>query len=111
MSLCSFQNPIENGQHSDATSEDVKIMNQRSYILYEQLKGFVHRMGASIVKNDLCPKTVFVIEVKLSTLQRKLYRGFLDFHGFTKGKEASGNMKSFFAGYQALAQVMIFDAY
>ncbi|XP_042016486.1 protein CHROMATIN REMODELING 20-like, partial [Salvia splendens] len=100
-----FQNPIENGQHSDATSEDVKIMNQRSYILYEQLKGFVHRMGDSIVKNDLCPKTVFVIEVKLSTLQRKLYRGFLNFHGFTKGKE-SGVKKSFFAGYQALAQIL-----
>ncbi|KAL1542519.1 DNA helicase [Salvia divinorum] len=100
-----FQNPIENGQHSDATLEDVKIMNQRSYILQEQLKGFVHRMGASIFKNDLSPKTVFVIEVKLSTLQRKLYRGFLDFHGYTKGK-ASGDKKSFFAGYQALAQIL-----
>ncbi|XP_057784554.1 LOW QUALITY PROTEIN: protein CHROMATIN REMODELING 20-like [Salvia miltiorrhiza] len=100
-----FQNPIENGQHSDATSEDVKIMNQRSHILYEQLKGFVHRMGASTVKNDLPSKTVFVIAVKLSTLQRRMYRGFLDYHGFAKGK-ATGDKKSFFAGYQALAQIL-----
>lgn len=107
MLFCSFQNPIENGQHTDATSEDVKIMNQRSHILYEQLKGFVHRMGSGIVKNDLPPKTVYVVAVKLSTLQRKLYKGFLDVHGFTKGK-ASGDKKSFFAGYQALAQVLIY---
>ncbi|KAK6137764.1 hypothetical protein DH2020_028492 [Rehmannia glutinosa] len=102
--FCSFQNPIENGQHTNSTSEDVKIMNQRSHILYEQLKGFVHRMDTSVVKNDLPPKTVFVISVKLSPLQRKLYKRFLDVHGFTKDK-ASGEKRSFFAGYQALAQI------
>ncbi|KAH6832693.1 P-loop containing nucleoside triphosphate hydrolases superfamily protein [Perilla frutescens var. hirtella] len=100
-----FQNPIENGQHADATSEDVKIMNQRSHILYKELKGFIHRMGTGIVKKDLPPKTVFVVAVKLSTLQRKLYRSFLDVHGFAKGIECGYN-KSFFAGYQALAQIL-----
>ncbi|KAK6144897.1 hypothetical protein DH2020_021717 [Rehmannia glutinosa] len=104
--FCSFQNPIENGQHTNSTSEDVKIMNQRSHILYEQLKGFVHRMDTSVVKNDLPPKTVFVISVKLSPLQRKLYKRFLDVHGFTKDK-ASGEKRSFFAGYQALAQMVL----
>lgn len=64
-------------------------------------------MGAGIVKKDLPPKTVFVIAVKLSTLQRKLYKSYVDFHGFTKGKE-SGERKSFFAGYQALAQVIVY---
>lgn len=99
--MCSFQNPIENGQHTNSTLDDVKIMNQRSHILYEQLKGFVQRMDMNVVKKDLPPKTVFVIAVKLSPIQRKLYKRFLDVHGFTKDKISI----SFFAGYQALAQV------
>lgn len=95
--ICRFQNPIENGQHTNSSSVDVKIMNQRSHILYEQLKGFVQRRDMNVVKNDLPPKTVYVISVKLSPLQRKLYKKFLDVHATRRG--------SFFAGYQALAQV------
>ncbi|KAL5566846.1 hypothetical protein UlMin_030010 [Ulmus minor] len=98
-----FQNPIENGQHTNSTLDDVKIMNQRSHILYEQLKGFVQRMDMSVVKKDLPPKTVFVIAVKLSPLQRKLYKRFLVVHGFTNEKVEK--KRNFFAGYQALAQI------
>ncbi|EPS71964.1 hypothetical protein M569_02794, partial [Genlisea aurea] len=102
-----FQNPIENGQHTNSTAEDVKIMNQRSHILYEELKGFVQRMDMNVIKKDLPPKTVFVISVKLSPLQRKLYKKFLDVHCFTKDKISGERMikRSFFAGYQALAQI------
>ncbi|XP_028790243.1 protein CHROMATIN REMODELING 20 isoform X2 [Neltuma alba] len=102
-----FQNPIENGQHTNSTLDDVKIMNQRSHILYEQLKGFVQRMDMSVVKNDLPPKTVFVISVKLSPLQRKLYKRFLDVHGFTNDRASNEKMRKrcFFVGYQALAQI------
>ncbi|GMY20566.1 protein CHROMATIN REMODELING 20, partial [Fagus crenata] len=102
-----FQNPIENGQHTNSTLDDVKIMNQRSHILYEQLKGFVQRMDMNVVKNDLPPKTVFVITVKLSPLQRKLYKRFLDVHGFNKDKVSNEKIikRGFFAGYQALAQI------
>ncbi|KAL3523379.1 hypothetical protein ACH5RR_016213 [Cinchona calisaya] len=102
-----FQNPIENGQHTNSTADDVKIMNQRSHILYEQLKGFVQRMDMNVVKNDLPPKTVFVIAVKLSPLQRNLYKRFLDVHGFKKDKVLGEKIRkgSFFAGYQALAQI------
>ncbi|KAG6737428.1 hypothetical protein POTOM_058949 [Populus tomentosa] len=101
-----FQNPIENGQHTNSMVDDVKIMNQRSHILYEQLKGFVQRMDMSVVKKDLPPKTVFVVAVKLSPLQRKLYKRFLDVHGFTNDRASNEKMrKSFFAGYQALAQI------
>lgn len=104
--MCSFQNPIENGQHTNSTLIDVKIMNQRSHILYEQLKGFVQRMDMNVVKKDLPPKTVFVITVKLSPLQRKLYKRFLDVHGFTTQVHPEMLRKRcFFAGYQALARV------
>lgn len=93
----------------NSTSDDVKIMNQRSHILYEQLKGFVQRMDMNVVKNDLPPKTVFVVAVKLSSLQRKLYKKFLDVHGFTNEKVPTDRIRkrSFFAGYQALAQVCL----
>ncbi|KAL1339819.1 hypothetical protein AAHE18_U068600 [Arachis hypogaea] len=103
---CDFQNPIENGQHTNSTLTDVKIMNQRSHILYEQLKGFVQRMDMTVVKKDLPPKTVFVVTVKLSLLQRKLYKRFLDVHGFSKDSahEKFGK-RCFFAGYQALARI------
>uniref|UniRef100_A0ACD5WXU6 Uncharacterized protein n=5 Tax=Avena sativa TaxID=4498 RepID=A0ACD5WXU6_AVESA len=102
-----FQNPIENGQHTNSTSDDVKIMNQRSHILYEQLKGFVQRMDMNVVKNDLPPKKVFVITVKLSQLQRKLYRRFLDVHGFSSSASSEKPFKrsGFFAKYQKLAQI------
>lgn len=103
-----FQNPIENGQHTNSTTHDVKIMNQRSHILYEQLKGFVQRVDMSVVKKDLPPKTVFVITVKLSPLQRKLYRRFLDLHGFAVDKVSSDKglrRSNFFAGYQTLARI------
>lgn len=102
---CSFQNPIENGQHMNSTAEDVKIMNQRSHILYEELKGFVQRMDMNVVKKDLPPKTVFVISVKLSPLQRKLYKRFLKLYGFNDGRADERMRKNFFAAYQVLAQV------
>ncbi|XP_015697378.1 protein CHROMATIN REMODELING 20 isoform X2 [Oryza brachyantha] len=102
-----FQNPIENGQHTNSTSDDVKIMNQRSHILYEQLKGFVQRMDMNVVKNDLPPKKVFVVTVKLSQLQRKLYRRFLDVNGFSSSaaSEKSFQRSCFFAKYQTLALI------
>ncbi|KAG4919770.1 hypothetical protein JHK82_057198 [Glycine max] len=78
----------------------------RSHILYEQLKGFVQRMDMNVVKKDLPPKTVFVITVKLSPLQRKLYKRFLDVHGFTTQVHPEMLRKRcFFAGYQALARI------
>nr|XP_011466019.1 PREDICTED: protein CHROMATIN REMODELING 20 [Fragaria vesca subsp. vesca]XP_011466020.1 PREDICTED: protein CHROMATIN REMODELING 20 [Fragaria vesca subsp. vesca] len=101
-----FQNPIENGQHTNSTVRDVKIMKERSYVLSETLKGFVQRMGLSVVKKDLPPKTVFVITVRLSPIQKKLYKRFLDVHGFTADRIYNEKMKrGFFAGYQALAQI------
>jgi transcriptional regulator ATRX len=102
-----FQNPIENGQHTNSTSDDVKIMNQRSHILYEQLKGFVQRMDMNVVKNDLPEKKVFVVTVKLSQLQRKLYRRFLDVNGFSSSaaSEKSFQRSGFFAKYQTLALI------
>lgn len=101
-----FQNPIENGQHTNSTTEDVKLMNERSHILYEQLKGFVQRMDMNVVKNDLPPKTVFVIKVKLSSMQRKLYRKCLEKRGLTNENSEKAVKRCFFSCYQILSQIL-----
>eukprot|EP01018_Ginkgo_biloba_P006063 Gb_33142 [translate_table: standard] len=104
-----FQNPIENGQHANSTADDVKIMNQRSHVLYEQLKGFVQRMGMNVMKDELPQKCVYVISVKLSPLQRQLYSRFLEVHGFTtndKGASVKGvQRRCFFNAYHSLAKI------
>ncbi|KAJ4895482.1 Protein CHROMATIN REMODELING 20 [Raphanus sativus] len=101
-----FQNPIESGKNMNSTAEDVKIMNRSSHILYEKLKGFVQRMDMNVMKNDLPPKTVFVISVELSPLQRKLYKRFLDRYGISDGRTDERMRENFFSAYQVLAQIL-----
>lgn len=36
-----FINPITNGQYSDSTPMDVKLMKRRSHVLHRMLEGFV----------------------------------------------------------------------
>ena len=40
-----FVNPIINGQHSDSTSRDVRIMKNRAHVLHELLAGCVQVRG------------------------------------------------------------------
>ncbi|KAE8662602.1 Protein CHROMATIN REMODELING 20 [Hibiscus syriacus] len=114
---CMFLSPYIKNTRADTTQALKQVKCQRRIALtgsplqnnlmeYYCLKGFVQRMDMSVVKNDLPPKTVFVITVKLSPLQRKLYKRFLDVHGFANDRPSNEKIrKSFFAGYQALAQL------
>lgn len=36
-----FINPITNGQYSDSTAADVRLMKRRSHVLHRMLEGFV----------------------------------------------------------------------
>ncbi len=40
-----FVNPIQNGQHSDSTDRDVRVMKKRSFVLNDLLKGCMQRSG------------------------------------------------------------------
>ncbi|CAM6088651.1 unnamed protein product [Calypogeia fissa] len=104
-----FQNPIENGQHADSTLRDVKLMKQRAHVLHEQLKGFVQRMNTSVLKDELPPKCVYVISVRLSPIQRKLYAHYLQVHGLQQDEDEATEDKSqrkyLFPAYWALAKV------
>ncbi|BBN12547.1 hypothetical protein Mp_5g21000 [Marchantia polymorpha subsp. ruderalis] len=76
-----FQNPIENGQHCDSTASDVRVMKMRAHVLNKTLRGFVQRKDSSVLKGELPPKCVYVISVRLSNLQRRLYEHYLQIHG------------------------------
>ncbi|XP_024539294.1 protein CHROMATIN REMODELING 20 isoform X1 [Selaginella moellendorffii] len=71
------QNPIANGQHADSTPDDVKKMKRTVHILHKRLSGFVQRRDMTVLKDELPPKCVWVISVRLSPLQKQLYKKFL----------------------------------
>ncbi|CAK9867413.1 unnamed protein product [Sphagnum jensenii] len=101
-----FQNPIENGQHADSTSKDVRLMKQRAHVLHKQVKGFVQRKNMTVLKDELPSKCVYVISVRLSNLQRKLYTQFLHSHGLLSNPlENNGRRSILFNAYHALAKI------
>src|SRR5690242_6329645 len=72
-----FVNPIQNGQHRDSNERDVHLMKQRAYVLYELLTGFVDRKDYSLLKEYLPPKFEYIINIRLSDLQSRLYNLYL----------------------------------
>jgi len=78
-----FEDPIKNGQCVDSTPRDVRLMRHRSFILHKKLAGFVHRRDFSVMKRGkqgdltLPNKHEYVLFVRLSKLQKKLYTAYL----------------------------------
>lgn len=66
--------PILNGQCVDSTQTDVKLMRQRSHVLYGLLKVCVDRADYRVLSSYLPPKHEYVIAVRLTRLQCALYR-------------------------------------
>ncbi|XP_025200654.1 transcriptional regulator ATRX homolog isoform X2 [Melanaphis sacchari] len=79
-----FINPITNGQYSDSTAQDVKIMKRRSHVLHRMLEGFVQRFDYSVLTPFLPPKHEYVIYLKMADIQIELYRKYLDDHRQTE---------------------------
>ncbi|KAM4586706.1 transcriptional regulator ATRX [Fundulus diaphanus] len=73
-----FINPIQNGQCADSTLHDVRIMKKRAHILYEMLAGCVQRKDYSALTKFLPPKHEYVLSVRMTPLQCKLYRHYLE---------------------------------
>ncbi|CAF3208709.1 unnamed protein product [Rotaria socialis] len=72
-----FVNPIQNGQHRDSNEEDVRLMKRRACVLHELLTGFVDRKDYSLLQEYLPPKFEYIINIRLSDLQSKLYEIYL----------------------------------
>uniref|UniRef100_A0A8C8A641 DNA helicase n=1 Tax=Oryzias sinensis TaxID=183150 RepID=A0A8C8A641_9TELE len=73
-----FINPIQNGQCADSTLHDVRIMKKRAHILYEMLAGCVQRKDYTALTKFLPPKHEYVLSIRMTPLQCKLYRHYLE---------------------------------
>ncbi|KAF4105299.1 hypothetical protein G5714_014630 [Onychostoma macrolepis] len=73
-----FINPIQNGQCADSTFTDVRVMKKRAHILYEMLAGCVQRRDYTALTKFLPPKHEYVLAIRLTPIQCKLYRYYLD---------------------------------
>ncbi|XP_034037163.1 transcriptional regulator ATRX [Thalassophryne amazonica] len=73
-----FINPIQNGQCADSTLHDVRIMKKRAHILYEMLAGCVQRKDYTALTKFLPPKHEYVLSVRVTPLQCKLYKYYLE---------------------------------
>ncbi|MBN3276792.1 ATRX regulator, partial [Polyodon spathula] len=72
-----FINPIQNGQCADSTMQDVRVMKKRAHILYEMLAGCVQANYTALTK-FLPPKHEYVLAVRMTPIQCKLYRYYLE---------------------------------
>ncbi|KAM9849958.1 transcriptional regulator ATRX isoform 2-T2 [Aulostomus maculatus] len=73
-----FINPIQNGQCADSTPQDVRVMKKRAHILYEMLAGCVQRKDYSALTKFLPPKHEYVLSIRVTPIQCKLYRYYLE---------------------------------
>ncbi|KAI1898932.1 hypothetical protein AGOR_G00077480 [Albula goreensis] len=73
-----FINPIQNGQCADSTPADVRVMKKRAHILYEMLAGCVQRRDYTALTKFLPPKHEYVLAVRVTPIQCKLYRYYLE---------------------------------
>ncbi|XP_029296954.1 transcriptional regulator ATRX isoform X2 [Cottoperca gobio] len=73
-----FINPIQNGQCADSTLQDVRIMKKRAHILYEMLAGCVQRKDYTALTKFLPPKHEYVLSIRVTPIQCKLYRYYLE---------------------------------
>ena len=73
-----FVNPITNGQASDSTERDVRIMKKRSFILNDLLKGCLQRLDYNVLVPFLQPKYEYVLCICLTDFQKKLYKHYLE---------------------------------
>ncbi|CAL8362524.1 unnamed protein product [Lota lota] len=105
-----FINPIQNGQCADSTPRDVRIMKNRAHVLHAMLAGCVQRRDYSALTKFLPPKHEYVLAVRVTPLQYKLYRHYLDHYTTVgqagdRGRVKPGSGSSLFKDFQILGRV------
>ncbi|XP_014250667.1 uncharacterized protein LOC106667310 isoform X2 [Cimex lectularius] len=73
-----FERPIQNGQCIDSTPQDIRLMRYRAHVLHSLLEGFVQRRSHSVLRNTLPQKEEYVLLVRMTPFQRKLYDTFMN---------------------------------
>lgn len=81
-----FVNPISNGQYSDSTPQDVRLMKRRSHVLHRMLEGFVQVIIVCYCdSNKLCSK-IKVFELYKLTFKLVIFILLNNFKFLIKGK-------------------------
>lgn len=102
-----FINPIQNGQCADSTAQDVRVMKKRAHILFEMLNGCVQRKDYTALTKFLPPKHEYVLSVRVTPIQCKLYRYYLE-HFTGVGQEGPGKRGAgtkLFQDFQMLSRI------
>lgn len=73
-----FERPIQNGQCIDSTEADIKLMRYRAHVLHSLLVGFVQRRSHTVLQKALPQKEEYVLLVRMTEFQRKLYETFMN---------------------------------
>ena len=73
-----FERPIQNGQCIDSTEADIKLMRYRAHVLHSLLVGFVQRRSHTVLQTALPQKEEYVLLIRMTTFQRKLYETFMN---------------------------------
>eukprot|EP00039_Didymoeca_costata_P010395 m.139815 g.139815 ORF g.139815 m.139815 type:complete len:1308 (+) comp14812_c0_seq5:165-4088(+) len=73
-----FAAPIKAGQHADASKGAVKLMKKRVTVLVRLLRNVIHRRGFEILLSSLPEKREYVVIVKLTDVQKALYKKCLE---------------------------------
>lgn len=88
-----FERPIQNGQCVDSSPADVKLMKERVYVLHSLVKGFVQRRSHAVLRNSLPHKEEHVLMLRLTPLQRALYRHHMS--DLVQNKSVCNPLKAF----------------
>ncbi|KAI9562242.1 hypothetical protein GHT06_013207 [Daphnia sinensis] len=101
-----FANPIKNGQAADSTDSDVRVMKRRAHVLHKMLEDSVQRFDYAVLTPFLPPKHEYVVSVKLSEIQIKMYQYYLEHHAKGgPGHIGRGKGAGLFADFQELGRV------
>ena len=100
-----FVNPITNGQCTDSSGHDVRVMKRRAHVLHEKLAGCVQRKDYSALTKYLPPKHEYVIAVRLANVQCDLYSKYLEMGGYGGAEMVKSKGAKLFSDYQALMRI------
>ena len=69
-----YVEPIQTGLYYNSTKVERRMALKKLEVLGRNIAPKVHRCGSDVLKDDLPPKTEFIIQVPLAPLQDELYR-------------------------------------
>ncbi|KAL1487977.1 hypothetical protein ABEB36_015357 [Hypothenemus hampei] len=98
-----FVNPITNGQYTDSTQHDIMVMRRRSHVLHKLLDGVVQRQDYAVLEPYLPPKHEYVLFLKLTEVQVKLYKHYME--NFARRSDGSNRTSFLFTDFQELQRI------